>query len=433
MKIFVQIASYRDSELASTIRDCIQKAKNPNNLTFGICWQKDEKENLNEFIINPKFRIIEISWQESKGVGWARSLIQELYEGEEYTLQIDSHHRFAKNWDESLIEMIEKTDSKKPILSSFAGAYNPKTGEKLSIEPYKMIPEKFTEDGQILIRPFYSPDLESLTSPVRARFVCGHFIFAKGEFCKEYKYDPNIYFEGDDLSLSVRLFTLGYDLFHPNKNVLWHEYTREGRAKHWLNHDQSLKDQNKIEKTWWERDLESKKRIRKLLNQESNDVDLGVYGLGTQRTLKDYEIYAGVDFLNKKIQQSAVFGSDPPCVYENEQQWQKGFEAEVSNSQQKQEEEQKNSQTEYRVKANWDIDQIEKADDYEFWYFGFHDESNKEIYREDFRKGTHDDILNFRTDTRICDFSSETIPKTFTIWPVSKSKGWLTKIVFSIE
>ncbi len=45
MKIFVQIASYRDPELLPTIRDCIDKAKYPENLTFGICWQHDETES----------------------------------------------------------------------------------------------------------------------------------------------------------------------------------------------------------------------------------------------------------------------------------------------------------------------------------------------------------------------------------------------------
>ena len=38
-KIFIQIASYRDPQLVPTIKDCIEKAKNPKNLvliTFGI-------------------------------------------------------------------------------------------------------------------------------------------------------------------------------------------------------------------------------------------------------------------------------------------------------------------------------------------------------------------------------------------------------------
>ena len=36
MKIFIQIASYRDPELLFTIKDCINNANKPNNLVFAI-------------------------------------------------------------------------------------------------------------------------------------------------------------------------------------------------------------------------------------------------------------------------------------------------------------------------------------------------------------------------------------------------------------
>jgi hypothetical protein len=99
-KIFVQIASYRDPELLPTIKDCLDKAKYPENLTFGICWQRDEHESLGEFKDDDRFQIIDVPWHESKGLCWARSLIQKLWNGEKYTMQLDSHHRFAQNWDE---------------------------------------------------------------------------------------------------------------------------------------------------------------------------------------------------------------------------------------------------------------------------------------------------------------------------------------------
>ena len=36
----------------------------------------------------------------------ARNLIQQEYNNEKYTLQLDSHHRFVKNWDTKLITML---------------------------------------------------------------------------------------------------------------------------------------------------------------------------------------------------------------------------------------------------------------------------------------------------------------------------------------
>ena len=51
-KIFIQIASYRDPQLLPTIKDCISKAKHPNNLVFAIAWQHspdDEWDTLDEY------------------------------------------------------------------------------------------------------------------------------------------------------------------------------------------------------------------------------------------------------------------------------------------------------------------------------------------------------------------------------------------------
>jgi len=193
-KIFIQIASYRDPELVPTIRDCIAKAKYPERLTFGICWQRDETESLAEFASDSRFTIIDKYWSESKGLCWARSLIQKLWKGEKYTLQLDSHHRFLQDWDEELIEMMQLTNSPKPIITSYAGMYRPLSNELLNIEPYKMVASNFTSGGTILFRPHTIPDWETLTAPIPARFVSGHFFFTLGIHCEEYKYDPNIYF-----------------------------------------------------------------------------------------------------------------------------------------------------------------------------------------------------------------------------------------------
>jgi hypothetical protein len=300
-KIFVQIASYRDPELLSTIRDCIKKAKYPERLTFGICWQRDENESLEEFTNNPNFKIIDIHWSRSSGLCWARSLIQKLWDGEEYTMQLDSHHRFLQDWDEHLISMMKLTGSEKPIITTYAGMYSPSDNTLLNFNPYKMVATNFTEGGTILFRPHHITDWESLKKPIPARFVSGHFFFTLGKHCREYKYDPNIYFAGDEISLSIRSFTLGYDLYHPHYTIVWHEYTREGRTKHWTDFDIPNIEKGIVYKSWFDMDNHSKKRLRHMLKEEDNQIDLEEYGLGNIRTHTDYELYAGINFKNKKL------------------------------------------------------------------------------------------------------------------------------------
>ena len=111
MKIFVQIASYRDPQLIPTIKNMLENAKKPKNLVIGICRQyhpEDGFDDLSEYAKDKRFRVLDVLYTESKGVCWARNQVQQLYKGEEYTLQIDSHMRFEKDWDDTLIKMIKQ-------------------------------------------------------------------------------------------------------------------------------------------------------------------------------------------------------------------------------------------------------------------------------------------------------------------------------------
>ena len=107
--IFVQIASYRDPELLPTLDDLFDKASKPDNLKVCIAWQhnkEDKWDNLDKYKNDDRVIIDDIDYKESLGVCWARNRVQQHYNGEKYTLQLDSHHRFAKGWDKTLIHML---------------------------------------------------------------------------------------------------------------------------------------------------------------------------------------------------------------------------------------------------------------------------------------------------------------------------------------
>ena len=71
-KIFIQIASYRDPQLVPTIDDCIANAKHPENLRFCVAWQHGIEENLDKYLNDSRFIILDIPYQDSKGACWAR-------------------------------------------------------------------------------------------------------------------------------------------------------------------------------------------------------------------------------------------------------------------------------------------------------------------------------------------------------------------------
>jgi len=386
-----------DPELIPTIKDCISKAKYPERLTFGICWQhseEDEWDNLDEFKDNEAFTIMDVKWNESKGLCWARHHIQKMYKGEGYTMQIDSHHRFVENWDEEMIEMLKLTGSKKPLLTAYAGMYDPKENKLLNFEPYKMVPDKFTPGGTILFFPHHLENWEQLDKPIPARFVSGHFFFTIGKHCEEYHYDPNIYFAGDEISLSIRSYTLGYDLFHPHRLLIWHEYTREGRTKHWTDFNNETKEAGLVEKPWWEMDNESKRRLRHMLQEEDNNIDLGEYGLGNERTHHDYEIYAGINFKNRKLHPDALRGINPPTNDISE--WFTLLEEE------------------YNYILN-----IPKPKEYSWIYVGVEDEKGNVLYRIDLKEYKKTIDINFKSYNK---------PYKYIIWPVNQNQEWVDRV-----
>tara|TARA_R110002096_G_scaffold183921_3_gene362184 strand:+ start:1080 stop:2306 length:1227 start_codon:yes stop_codon:yes gene_type:complete len=301
-KIFIQIASYRDSELIPTIQDCICKADNKDNLVFSIAWQNCEDEvgivqpQLDSLKKQVVIKEISIPWQKSQGACWARNQLQQQYDGEAYTLHLDSHHRFARGWDTYLKEQLQRlmdVGYKKPLLTAYVNGYEPTevkscgSVNELMQEPAELKLRNFSDNG---IPNFRSPlikDFENFDMPVIGYLYSGHFCFTLGVFTKEVQHDPDLYFLGEESSIALRAYTHGYDIFHPIKNVVWHAYSRTYRGhRHWDDHDE-----------WWVRDTKSIRRCNVLFGVEPlGEIDLGIYGLGTERSREDYFRESGFDY-----------------------------------------------------------------------------------------------------------------------------------------
>ena len=408
-KIFIQIASYRDPQLLPTLRNCIAMAKYPENLVFSIAWQHsidDEWDNLYEYKDDSRFKIIDIDYRDSKGACWARHTLQQQYDGEKYTLQIDSHHRFINNWDEELINMYIELKSKgyeKPLLTSYVSSYDPDNEpDGRVLIPWKMNFDRFIPEGAVFFLPASIDNYRDLDSPIPARFYSAHFAFTSGDFVLEVPHDPEYYFHGEEISIAARAYTSGYDLFHPHKVILWHEYTRKGRTKQW-------DDDSK----WSEKNAQSHLRNRKLfeMDGEINDIDFGKYGFGNVRTLEDYERYAGISFKKRAVQKFTLdnnIAPNPPLYGE-----------EFENS--------------FLSIFKHCID-IHKGhfvhDDYTFWAVIFEMEDGTPVNRKDLTPNEIKSVMNtsgefvniWRT------FDIEKIPYKWVVWPYSESQGWLDKI-----
>jgi len=410
MKIFIQVASYRDPQLIPTIISALDNAKNPENLIFGIARQfsKDDGfDSLDEYRNDNRFRIIDIPYTESKGACWARNQIQQLYQNEEYTLQIDSHMRFEKNWDDEFIKMISDLQSKgynKPLLTGYVSSFDPDNDPNGRIrEPWRMVFDRFIPEGAVFFLPETIPNWNNLTEPVTARFYSAHFCFTLGKFSVEVQHDPEFYFHGEEISIAARAYTHGYDLFHPHKVLIWHEYTRKGRVKQWDD-----------DSDWVNKNNKAHKKNRSLFGMDNEDeLDFGKYGFGRERTLRDYEKYSGLLFSKRAVQKYTIDKNYPPnpYPYQNDTEWINSF------------------TVVFKHCIDVAYTQVPETD-YDFWVVAFHNDKDDTLHRQDADENEIRRVMN--DPDGYCkiwrEFNTDEKPTYWVVWPHSKSKGWCDRL-----
>lgn len=410
-KIFVSIASYRDSETNATIKNLLENASNPDQIIIGLCLQHET----NEINIDSKYknsiRLLEYNWRESQGTCWARHHIQKLIDDEKYYLQLDSHHRFSKGWDDDLISIYARLldTVEKPIVGGYCPGYDPLRDSDLEDKPMQINSfSDFTELGDLAFIPKTIRNFKELQTQnqltIPARFLSGHFIFCDTKFCTDCPYDPNMYFRGEELSLSARAYTSGYLFFHPTKPIVWHEYIRRNKSKHWDDHTKK----NGFLTTWNTRSDNAKARTRYLLGIEKNKkINFGKYGLGKHKPLHEYELYAGLKFDSKHVHKHAydINNIYPYAHILDENEWLNGL------------------MQKYRVDieiAPDTINNIRSIEDLRYVSI-ICDNKNHCCYRKDIQYYS----LHELTQNYTIVASMEQIPNTVRLMPNSKSGGFL--------
>ena len=318
--IFIAIASYRDTELLPTIRDLLNKARYPEKLRFGICLQ-DTLLAMNAFpyYSDPRFRVLRVPASQSKGCCWARSKMQSLQRDERYYFQIDSHHRFVQDWDDLAVRLLHMCPSSKPILSSYLPPYKPETAESDVQNSYavSIAMQGFTKKGLVRIQP-HRMEGDRLVRPQLAFMIAAGFIFTFGDWVKQVPYDPSLYFNGEEVSLAIRSWTHGWDIYAPHIALSWHYYERKDCPKHWTDHkdDWRVTNEVSIERVLaqirgdfqGERSLDAENPYGAERVPPYGAERVPPYGLGVLRTLAEYEAFAGIQFARKAVAPTAKKG-----------------------------------------------------------------------------------------------------------------------------
>ena len=315
--IFVSVAAFRDVLCGGTIEDLFTKAAFPRRVFVGIVQQNypgNDTDCMTGFLTNctdrafcplDNIRFRRVLPHEAKGPTFGRFVAGLMYQDEKYFMMIDSHSRFAKNWDVMTLKHYRMLPTK-GVISFYPPAYE----EKMVLQTSHLIfmcSAHFTAahilrmDGQAVPKP---------AKPLIQPYTAAGFLFGHADFVREVPFDPYLdyIFDGEEITYTIRLWTAGWDAYLPPEAIIWHYYNRHTAPRIW----------NVPNIEWWKYMQRSQKRIHIILNTtQPNSTaplveaamaepevlkDLDRYGLGKERKLEDYWKFAKVDPIHRKTE-----------------------------------------------------------------------------------------------------------------------------------
>ena len=297
--IFVNLASYRDIECNKTIKSLFYNSDNYKNLRIVVCQQNSDEDldclkNLESKYL-PFVKVIKLSYKNARGPTWARFLIQQMYNKEQYYLQIDSHTIFEEKWDTKLINCLNSLPDKS-CLTQYLPDYEignfktiPKLRHNLNVSRICSL-DGFTRIGAKYINPNIKYE-----KPFVSNGWSGCFSFSKGDICYDAPidcYTPDVFF-GEEMDITLRLFTRGWNFYAPHFPIAYTNFNRSYRETFWqkkglgYNKDITLCSRLRIHYRLGTLPIYLKDYIENIYKELLIETDK--FQLGNVRTLNDYE------------------------------------------------------------------------------------------------------------------------------------------------
>eukprot|EP01083_Nonionella_stella_P133973 407522_1 len=319
--IFIAIASYRDPECVQTILNIFETAKYPDRLRFGIFQQ----HNISDVDCMDFHRHIDCTdaqrhpvcgrmWQikidrehysDAKGPMYGRYRTELYYKNESYLMQIDAHSRFVPYWDNICIDMFKRTGNEKAVLTTYPKAVifenNWTPPVPRDVDDVIVIPQTRMANNH-MFKHDRGNDSPNPGKSVLAPFFAAGFSFQSGQRVIDVPSDPYLpyLFDGEEISMGVRMWTSGYDIYVPDRDIVYHIYSmklRKGESRHlfW-----ELGPKERHRKYAEYRILHVLKLFDKYvphLTTHSIDLrEIDKYGLGTERDIDDFWKWIKMDW-----------------------------------------------------------------------------------------------------------------------------------------
>lgn len=316
-RIFISIASYRDNQCLDTVKCLSENADHPELLTIVICQQNSifDKDCISwcdtkKHPACKQTKIERLSYISARGPTWARWRIQQKWNGEEYYLQIDAHTRMIKGWDSILKQELAMCPSSKPVLTQYPLEYDivdkndrrDPTKENWQIDKLRdglRVVGFEDPDGFFRIQSNYTTERRS--QPFSATCWAAGFSFSRGDFFWDVGYDPYtpFLFFGEEMDISARGWTNGWDFYSPSQTVVFHNYKRDHRKTFWENPMQwSLEILSRF-RIYVRLGYLKKENIPKRFHFIFRDMDK--FHIGNVRSLADYQNYCKMDISQEEL------------------------------------------------------------------------------------------------------------------------------------
>lgn len=322
MSIYVSISClYKDKELLNTIRTAKDNAFNGEDIHMGILFIGDlaYKNKIDEEINRLEYKNIKtkfVEFEDAIGIYSGRKMAAEMYDGQDYFLQIDAHTFFLQNWDVDLTrrykQALKITKNKKTVITGIPGAYGYSDHMPTSVAnnatthlvkrikdiwywqdtgySYFLKDEWWISEEKCIPR-FYDAQVMNIDKRTFKRVkrkgfapaikICAAFIFGDKNLAEDTGIDPITFFWEEEILQSVNLIGNGFSLVHIGfLGPILHHYSQDSTTK---TERLSLITHIFTEET---AEMIMKKNYLDYYNDPKN-----------KTKIKAYEEYAGIDLL----------------------------------------------------------------------------------------------------------------------------------------
>jgi len=266
--IYVSTATIDDTETERSILGLFERAKHPERIFVGMACSTESKSFYKKLVKSFKGKNVKMNYIKLKpknledyGTGQARARAFEMYGGQDYVLQCDSHTNFEQDWDEILIntfkEAKQELNHDKIVLTAYLGMYRfTSTGVEIvnSSARYPFYDVGFFNNDYV---KWMDVPLSEYNEKYTKKFYpCvkfnGNFAFGDKEFINNSGVYKDSIFYDEEMIQSINLIGNDFAMVFPNVKEfpLTHLYSDEinefGGKRMYFNDYLSKKQENEV-------------------------------------------------------------------------------------------------------------------------------------------------------------------------------------------